>query len=190
MSSQKVTKSIQMRKVPNDVFYTPKSVVLEMVEMCNITPDMKVLDPCKGGGVFYDNLPECNKDWCEITDGKDFFDYKDKVDLVISNPPFSLWDKWLEHTCEITDKFCYIMGIMNLTDPRIRDLHKKGFGITAIRWCSVDWWFSRSIIIIVERNKPSIISVSPKVHYCECGRRCGRGLRGNNPNICFNKTEK
>lgn len=177
-----------MRKKSNDVFYTPKSLVLEMIEMCNITPDMKVLDPCKGGGIFYDNLPECKKDWCEITEGKDFFEYKDKVDLIISNPPFSLWDKWLEHTCEITDKFCYIMGVLNLTDPRIRDLHIKGFGITSMRWCSVDWWFSRSIIVIAERNKQSIISVSPKVHYCECGRRCGRGLKGNNPNICFSKS--
>ena len=191
MASKKVLESIKARKVPNDVFFTPKSLALEMIEMCNITPDMKVLDPCKGAGVFYDNLPECKKDWCEITDGKDFFEYNDKVDLVISNPPFSMWNRWLDHTCEITDKFCYIMGVMNLTDNRICELHKKGFGITAIRWLKVDWWFGHSLVIIVERNKPSIITVSDKRHYCdECGVRCNRGSSGYSPNICCPKPEK
>ena len=180
-----VATKIRTRKTPNDVFYTPKSLALEMIEMCNITPEMTVLDPCRGGGIFYDNLPECKKDWCEITDGKDFFDYKDRVDLVISNPPFSMWNKWLDHTCEITDKFCYVMGVMNLTDHRINELHTKGFGITAIRWVKVDWWFSHSVVIIVERNKPSIISVSKKRHYCDdCGKRCKRGRLGNSPNVC------
>jgi hypothetical protein len=190
--SSSVAKSIQDRKTPKDVFFTPKSLALEMIEMCNITPDMSVLDPCRGGGIFYDNLPDCNKDWCEITDGKDFFDYKDRVDLVISNPPFSMWNKWLEHTCEITDKFCYVMGVINLTDHRIRELHKKGFGITAIRYSAVEWWFCHSVIIIVERNKPSIISVSEKRHYCDdcCKPSCGRGLAGNSPNVCCPKRTK
>jgi hypothetical protein len=189
--SNTVATSIQTRKTPNDVFYTPKSVALEMIEMCNITPDMSVLDPCRGGGIFYNNLPECKKDWCEITEGKDFFDYKERVDLVISNPPYSIWTKWLDHTCEITDKFCYIIGVMNLTDTRIRELHAKGFGITAVRYLKVDWWFSHSIIMIVERNKPSIITASEKRHYCDdCGKRCGRGRPGNSPNICYPKPTK
>ena len=148
-------------------------------------PDMSVLDPCRGAGVFYNNLPKCKKDWCEITEGRDFFEYKEKVDLVISNPPFSMWNKWLDHTCEITDRFCYLIGAMNLTDHRIRELHKNGFGITAIRWVRVDWWFSHSLIILVERNKPSVITVSDVIHVCECGKRCGRGRNGNSPNICY-----
>lgn len=191
MSNNVVASGIRSRKTPNNVFYTPKSLALEMIEMCKITPDMSVLDPCKGAGIFYDNLPECKKDWCEITDGKDFFDYKERVDLVISNPPFSMWNKWLDHTCEITDKFCYVMGVMNLTDHRIRQFEEKGFGITAIRWTAVDWWFSHSVIIIVERNKPSIVSASPKRHYCDdCGKRCNRGLYGNSPNKCYPKVVK
>ena len=184
--NSKVGISIQNRKIPNDVFYTPKPVALEMIEMCNITPDMSVLDPCRGAGVFYNNLPECKKDWCEITEGKDFFEYKVHVDLVISNPPFSIWNKWLDHTCEITDKFCYLMGAMNLTDSRVRELNAKGFGITAIRCLKVHAWFGHQFIILVERNKPSIVTASPKRHYCDdCGKPCGRGRSGNSPNICY-----
>ena len=44
-----------------------------MIDMCNIQEGMKVLDPSKGGGIFYDNLPDkCIKDYCEITENKDF----------------------------------------------------------------------------------------------------------------------
>jgi len=181
----KTCNSIPRRKTPNDVFYTPVEVVKQMIELSDITPDMKVLDPCKGSGRFYDNLPECNKDWCEITDNKDFFEYNDRVDLVIGNPPFSLWTKWLEHTIKITDKFCYIMGSMNLTDVRLRMLEEKGYGITKIHMVKIDWWFGHSLCIVVEKGAKSIITTAPKrVHCGDCGKRCSIGKGGNSPNIC------
>lgn len=46
------------------------------------------LDPSKGSGAFYDLLPP-NKDWCEIEQGRDFFEYDKKVDWILTNPPWS-----------------------------------------------------------------------------------------------------
>jgi hypothetical protein len=48
------------------------------------------LDPCKGLGAFYDALPR-PKDWCEITEGRDFLAYQptQKVDWIITNPPWA-----------------------------------------------------------------------------------------------------
>ena len=58
----------------NDIIYTPKPVALIMIKLCKIKSGSKVLDPSKGGGVFYDNLPtNCIKDYCEISENKDFF---------------------------------------------------------------------------------------------------------------------
>ena len=182
-------KQIQDRKTPNDVFFTPLPVVEVMVGLCDITPKMKVLDPCKATGNFYNNLPECKKDWCEITEGKDFFDYNERVDLVIGNPPYSLWSEWLNHTTEITDKFCYIFGMMNFTDFRLRQIEEKGFGLTKMHILKVDWWFSHSVIAVFEKNKPSIITTSPRVN-CECGVRCNRGRGGHSPNECSPKIKK
>ena len=137
----------------NDIIYTPKPVAELMIELCEITSNIKVLDPSKGGGVFYDNLPDyCIKDYCEIEENKDFFEYNEKVDLVIGNPPYSLWNKWIIHTMEITDKFCYIMGCFNFTDSRLRKFLDNGFGITKFHLLKIDWWFSPSFIVIFEKN--------------------------------------
>ena len=151
---------------------------IKKLKLCNIKSTDKVLDCSLGKGIFYNNFPECNKDWCEIEKGRDFFEYTKgkKYDWIIGNPPYSLWDKWLEHTCEITDKFCYIFGVYNLTPPRVDEIMKKGFGITSLTLCKVDWWFSPSYIVICEKNKPSSVNVIRDRYLCDkCNKRCYRG---------------
>ena len=187
---QKVTISIKNRKEANDRIYTPKPVALKMIEMCNLKEGDTILDPSLGGGIFYDNLPEyVNKDWCEIDKGKDFFEYDKKVDCIIGNPPYSLLNKWLDHTMELTDKFCYILGF-NLNDTRLKRITDKGFGITRMHIIDIDWWFAHSFILIFEKNKPSIITAEPQRILCDvCNARCKRGRNGNSPNQCANLTK-
>ena len=175
---------IQLRQKPNDVIYTPKQLAIDMIKMCDIKKTDKVLDPCYGGGAFYDNFPECNKDWCEIEKGRDFFKYTEgkKYDWIIGNPPYSLWTKWFEQTCKITDKFCYIMGVLNLSPKRLDAIHSKGFGITQYKLCDVPWWFAQSCIVIFQRKKKSIIQVVKDSYVCDiCDKRCchrGRIYKG------------
>lgn len=181
------TRNIKSRSNANDIIYTPLSVALKMIDMCDITENMLVLDPSKGAGVFYNNLPKCNKDYCEIEEDKDFFLYNKKVDLIIGNPPYSLWDKWLEHTMKLTDKFCYILGCFNFTDKRLRDIINKGYGVTKFHLLKIDWWFSPSYLIVFEKNKTSIITVENKTVMCYiCNKRCKRGRCGNSHNECTN----
>ena len=183
--SNKIGNTIKCRSKANDVIFTPKPVALKMIEVCNITPEMSVLDCSKGAGIFYDNLHPCNKSWCEIQEGKDFFDTKEKVDLIIGNPPYSVWDKWLEHTAKLTNKFCFLFGFLNLTRRRVKRMFDLGFGITYMHLLEVDWWFGRSFIVIFERNKPSIMSVDNAPVLCDiCNTKCGRGRNGRDLNVC------
>ena len=184
--SNKVSNGIKHRSTKNDVFYTPKPIALQMMELCDITPTLSVLDPCYGGGVFYDNLPECKKNYCEIEKGLDFFDWNERVDLIIGNPPYSLWNKWLDHTMELTDKFCYIFGMLNFTDDRLRRITGNGFSLTKIHVLKVEWWFGSSIVAVFEKNKPSFLTVEPSRIYCDiCNNyKCKRGKNGNDPNRC------
>ena len=189
-------RKIQLRKKANDKFYTPKKIVDIMIKMCDIKETDKVLDPCSGEGAFYNNLPKCEKYWCEIDKDKDFFEWNKNVDLMIGNPPYSLWNKWLEHTIKYCDKFCYVFGIMNLTGNRIKRLEEKGFYITKIHICKVSYWITNSMLVLFEKNKKPIITASKHEINCEtCGKnQCGRGRvrKGvkQSPNICYFETLK
>ena len=138
---------------PNDIIYTPKSVAITMIKLCKIKKDSKVLDPSKGGGVFYDNLPtNCIKDYCEITENKDFYEYNENVDIIIGNPPFSQWKKWLEHTVKLNPKkICYIMGVLNITPKRIDFLKKHGYFLSKFHITTVKNWFGNTLCVIFDK---------------------------------------
>ena len=70
---------------PADRVYTNDWVVADMVDF--FKPSGRILDPCKGDGVFLKYLP--GADWCEIEKGKDFFAWSNPVDWVFGNPPYS-----------------------------------------------------------------------------------------------------
>ena len=174
----------------NDCIYTPKPLALKMIEMTGILPNETVLDPSKGGGVFFDNLPDCSKYFCEIEEGINFYDWHMPVDVVIGNPPYSQWTKWLEHTTHICKKrFCYIFGTNSLTGNRLKMIHDAGFGITKIHTVKVAWWMTQSFCIVAERGADSILTFETIMKCEHCGTMCGRGINGNPPNTC-NKEAK
>lgn len=191
----KICNKIKHRKNANDVIYTPLPVAKIMIDMCDIKENETVLDPSKGGGVFYDNLPKCKKEYCEITENKDFFKWNKKVDLIIGNPPYSLWSSWIEHTLTLTDKFCYIFGLLNFTPQRLQDILDAGFKIKKFVLLKVDWWFGASFCILFDKNEKNDIFSTVKSRFlCDiCNKRCKRGRKFKDKkygmNECSNITE-
>jgi hypothetical protein len=61
-------------------------------------------DPFKNTGHFYDQFPTENKVWTELLEGRDFFEFNDKVDVVCSNSPFSILDEVFEHIIELNPR--------------------------------------------------------------------------------------
>jgi hypothetical protein len=41
--------------------------------------------------------------WCEITEGRNFYDFHDKVDWIVTNPPYSDFDRFLDHSFNLAD---------------------------------------------------------------------------------------
>ena len=72
-------------------------------------------------------LPK-NTEWCEITEGKDFFAWHEKVDWCFGNPPYSLFTEWLYHSMKIADNICYLVPIGKVysSDARMKDIYKWG----------------------------------------------------------------
>lgn len=115
--------------VSNDVVMTPSNLAEKLVN--HFKPQGKGLEPCCGTGNILKFLD--NADWCEITSGKDFFEYNDKVDYVFTNPPFSKIRAFLQHSMEIADNIYFLITINHLwTKARLRDVQENGFGIVEI----------------------------------------------------------
>jgi len=95
----------------NDVVFTPDWLAKQICEMFPIKG--RVLEPCKGEGVFLKYLPD-NTEWCEIADGKNFYDYHKKVDWLVTNPPYSDYDRFLDHSFELADNIILLVPIAKM----------------------------------------------------------------------------
>lgn len=73
----------------------------------------KVLEPCKGEGAFLKYLPS-DTDWCEIADGKNFYDYNQKVDWIVTNPPYSDFNRFLEHSFDLADNVVLLVPVAKM----------------------------------------------------------------------------
>ncbi len=91
----------------SDVVMTPEPIAKVVVEHYN--PTGSILEPACGTGNILKYLPEA--EWCEISKGKDFFDFNKQVDWIITNPPYSIYDKFLEHCFEVADNVVLIVPI-------------------------------------------------------------------------------
>ena len=156
---------IKCKKNPNDIFYTPDELVIDCIKCIDIKSDDILLDPFYGDGAFYNKYPiENKKEWCEIAKDKDFFEYNNKVDWIISNPPFSILNKVLDHCCSISKKgFGLIMLTTALTIPRINRMKLKGFKITKLLYFQVKQWFGFTCVFVVfSKDGNEIFYIQPK----------------------------
>lgn len=120
------------RTQPNDIFYTPENLAKYLIEYYK--PKGKILDPARGNGAFYKFLPD-GSDWCEIEEGKNFFLYQDKVDWIITNPPFSKLSMYMEKSFKISKHVVYLINVAALfTKYRIKLINNSGFGIVEIHF--------------------------------------------------------
>jgi hypothetical protein len=153
-------RQIKERQTPHDKIYTPVDVARLLIDMTDIKEDDTVLDPSRGGGVFFDNLPPCReKYWCEIDDGMDFFEFNKDVDIIIGNPPFSMWNRWLEHSVSLKPrKIAYVFGMLNLTPLRLKLLKENGYVLSKIHITTINTWFANSILAVFERDGVPVIT--------------------------------
>lgn len=92
---------------PSDIVYTPLNVAKKIIEYLN--PAGLIHDPCKGDGAFYNNFPKSGGGYSEISEGKDFFDFNEKVDWIIGNPPYSIFLEFLEHSFNLADNVSFLV---------------------------------------------------------------------------------
>ena len=116
-----------MASEANDKIYTPINIAKKIISEFDL--DGTVLDAFYGNGVFYENYPNnVIKHWCEIDLGKNFFDYNEKVDWIVTNPPYSIFGEVLSHSLKIADNIVYLIPINKLTSSftRVKNIANWG----------------------------------------------------------------
>lgn len=120
--------------ISNDVVLTPFPLAKRIIEHFPIAG--RVLDPCRGTGAFYEQFNVQDKEWCEISDGRDFFNHYGEYDWIVSNPPYSIFRKFLIHSMEIAHNIVFLITVNHVwTKARIRDMKEHEFGIKEIYCC-------------------------------------------------------
>lgn len=151
---------------------TPNDLCIELIKQVHLVEGDEVLEPFRGEGSFYNNFPDfVNKSYCEIEEGLDYKDYNNKIDWVITNPPFRL-----ETGTKRVNAFWYLIeyyikrvnkGIAflandyclgTLTPKRIKYLNDLGFFINKLSVCSIKKWRGRYFFIIISKEPSSFFN--------------------------------
>jgi len=155
--------------------YTPETAVIDLLKFIPFSEGDLCLDPSAGvNKVWYNNFP-CQKDYCEIDEGTNFFEYSGQVDWIVGNPPFTDFIKFLMHSPNIARKgFAYLIGhsrINQVTPNRLSKLEAQGFYLSGIQICTFKAWFGRYYFLIFSRSKNEGIGYSTKNYSDEPLRR-------------------
>ena len=146
---------------------TPETVSVELIKEIPFVNGDKVLEPFRGECSFYNNLPtNIVKDWCEIEEGKDYKNYTESIDWVVSNPPFrlDLKNKRVNAFYYLIDYYgsrvnkgiCFLASdacFGTLTPKRLLELQEKhNLYIHRIVVCNIKKWRGRYFFIIFKKS--------------------------------------
>ena len=158
--NSKICNKIKYRKTANDVIYTPIEVAKDCIEFTKpfLRPSDILLEPFSGHDAFYNNFPPENKKfWCEIDRGRDFLEYQGKVDWIITNPAYSIFNKVIDKIISTSKKgFCLLLNNLTLTPRRLDIINKQGFFISFIYYFKIHSWFGYQYYYIFEKRKDKV----------------------------------
>lgn len=164
--SSKTGHSIKKRDKGNDIFITPEELAIKHIKMIDFKDDDIWYDPFKNSGNYYNNYPNDNKQWSEILEDKDFLEFDEQVDIICSNPPYSMINQVLEKSVSLKPRvISYLIGMGNLTTRRIEYMNENGYGLFKIRMLKVHSWYGMSFIVHFELGKDNCIEIDRKIYH-------------------------
>ena len=158
--------SIKKRDKANDVFITPINLAKKHIDLINYKDGDIWYDPFKNSGNYYNNFPNDNKVWSEILEGEDFFDFDMEVDIICSNPPYSMINKVLEKSVSLNPHtISYLIGMGNLTTKRIEYMNNNGYGLDNITMLKVHEWYGMSFITTFKKGSKNCMDFDRTIYY-------------------------
>ena len=126
---------------PNDLYPTPSPAIDVLLPALSIPPDTTFLEPCRGQGAIYDRILCIPRLYCELSEGLDYLTWQPPcvVDLIITNPPFSLALAFLQKSLAEAPTVIYLLRLNFLGS-----LQRRAF-----------WHANRPTHVLVLPNRPS-----------------------------------
>lgn len=117
-----------------DLVMTPPDLAAAVIAHFGPQMSGRILDPAKGQGAFYEQFPErFDRDWCEVTAGRNFLTHSRPADWIMTNPPWSSLRDFTRHAMTVAPNIVWLAPMVNLTTKaRLRDLDAHGFGIAEL----------------------------------------------------------
>ncbi len=153
-------------KAEKDRVMTPDDLAVRVVKHFRSQTSGVVLEPCAGMGAFVRalNAEGITPIELELERGQDFFNFHDKVDWIITNPPWSKVRAFSKHAYEVADNIVFLLPV------------PSGFGLTR-RWLNmVEAGFGIKEIAVVYPAPPK--EVWPQSGFLLCAMHFQRGWQG------------
>ena len=103
----------------SNVHFSDEEVAKKII--AHFAPTGRILEPFKGEGAFFNHLPKGTQ-WCELNEGRDFFQFTSQVDWIVSNPPFENLTQVMEHSFAVATNTVYLLPLSKVysSAPRLR----------------------------------------------------------------------
>lgn len=116
-----------------DTFYTPECVLTPLLDA--MIGSYIIWEPCCGSGALVEPLMK-TRHAClasDIVNGQDFINWEpeDGFDCIITNPPYSRSDDFLERAYSLGKPFAFLLPISKLGGSRRENMYRQ-YGIEII----------------------------------------------------------
>jgi len=156
-----------------DFHQTPKQLAKDLIQFLPLVEGDKCYEPFTGENAFYDAFPSfVEKDWTEITLGRDYKNYLGDYDWVITNPPFKIpnekgilkngiYPLLLHFATKAKKGIAFLVsdyGFNSLTPVRIKKMETLGFYLKSLTTCAVKNWRGRYYFMVWTREPCSFLT--------------------------------
>lgn len=115
---------------------TPQWLADMLVKRLN--PSGRMLEPCSGQGSFVNAMrPYGQVSSCDISKDHPGFEWwTERVDWIVTNPPWSQFRLFLVHSMEVADHVALLSTVNHWwTKRRVAEVRKHGFGYRTLLLC-------------------------------------------------------
>jgi len=101
------------KRIDKDEYQTPVWAVKKINREVAWRPELCFLEPCMGEGNIYKNVPVANKRFADIKLDIDYLtaDFVGDIDIIITNPPYSLALEFLEKSLSEAKTVIYLLRL-------------------------------------------------------------------------------